>query len=452
MNPHSPRLFPVDDLPALLAKGAGWLGVGCLALGIVLPWLPLPEFVPGGAPFAGAVRSFEPGLVLVFRAVCLLALLALAWGARVRNRQAVWLAAALLLAVLFFPVAVLRLAPAAAARAAWLWSQHDQLTGYTGDIYTAQEVRDATWQQRILVVNEPLETRILELPTWSPANLEWGRFLQITEWFGLSAWFAQTLGRGWGLALGGAVLLVLVRGRERALAEPGFFRRAVRPACAVGAAVLGLATLPSFIAAHHLAAARDLVRGGDPAAALAALECAARAVPAVREDGIFFLQVGRLESELGRATVAAEIFRAQRLAEDGFLQQAEDGLRAALPATPPNSVERRVVVRNLLVRAVDVLNTGQANRALVLLETVLAADPCNLKANYALQIACVRLGRPAELRLLAVRMRQTYRFLNTPTQRPVLAAAEENLASAEWQFGEPATALAHWQRSRRPTK
>lgn len=452
MNPHSPRLFLVDDLPALLAKGAGWLGVGCLALGIVLPWLPLPEFDPGVAPFAGVVRGFEPGLVLIFRAACLLALLALAWGARGRHRHAVGLAAALLLTVLLFPVAVLRFAPATAARAAWLWSQHDQLTGYTGDIYTAQEVRDATWQQRILAVNEPLETRILELPTWSPANLEWGRLLEVTEWLGLSAWFAQTLGRGWVFAVGGAALLVLARGRERALAEPGFFRRAVRPACAVGAVVIGLATLPFFTAAHHLAAARDLVRGGDPAAALAALERAASAVPAVREDGIFFLQVGRLESELGRATPAAEFYRAQRLAEDGFLQQAEDAMRAALPATRPDSVERRVLVRNLLVRAVTILNTGQANRALTLLEPVLAADPCNLKTNYVLQLACGRVGRPAELRLLAARMRQTYRFLNTPTQRPVLAAAEENLASAEWQYGEPATALAHWQSAKRPTK
>lgn len=449
------RTLACGNLPGLLAAAAGILGPLLIGLGAFLPWFLVAAFVPADAPLGGTVRGIEPGITWVFRAGCLIALTALLAATRspeVRRKHAIRLVAALLLALSLFPAAVLHCSPDSAARAAWLWNQHDQLTGFAGDIYTSQEVRDATWQQRIIVVNEPLDNRIIKLPGWSPAALEWGRFFEVAEWFGLSLWFSQALGRGWALAVVGTILLLLGLGRERALAEPGFLRRSAGRSLAIVAIVLALAALPFFAAGHFLTRARDLVRSGDFVAALAALDRAAAVLPAIREDGVFFLQVGRLESDLGRTTPASDFYRAQRLAEDGFADQAQAAMLAALPTAQPDSVWHRELVKGLIIRAINELNSGQTNPAIALLETVLAADPCNLKANYALQIACLRAGRPDELRLLAARMRQTYRFLNTPTKRAVLAAAEEHLASAELQSGAPAQALAHWQRSKRLPK
>ena len=348
-------------------------------------------------------------------------------------------AAALLLAVLLYPSLVLHTSPGIVARSTWLGNQHEQLSEYAGDIYASQENRDAGWQQRIVVVNRPLENRIFKLPAWSPANLEWGRFFEVMEWLGLSSWFAQALARGWVLALAGAALLLASRARELSFSA--------RP-MAIAAGVFALATIPFFASAHFLNRARDLVRSGDYERALTALDRAAAALPAIREDGVFFLQIGRLESELGRDTPAAEFYRAQRLAEDGFTQQAQTAMLAALGHAEPGSVWQRELVKGLLTRAINELNSGQTHPAIALLEPILAADPCNLKANYALQIACVRAGHLEELRLLAARMRETYRFLNTPTKRSVLAAAQEHLAFAELQDGSPAQALAHWRNSK----
>ena len=426
------------SLPGLLAAAAGFSGVIFLGLSVFSRWFLVPEFSP-----AGEVRGVEPAITWVFRAACV----AVAFFAAARREHAARLACALLLALLLYPTAVLHSSPGLAARAAWLAEQHDQLTSYAGDIYTSQEVRDATWQQRILVVNQPLENHIFELPAWSPANIEWGRFFEITEWYGLSAWFGQSLARGWVLAVAGVGLLLLARGRELACAR----RSAVRW-LAVGATAFALAALPFCAAAHFLSVARDLVRSGEYQLALTALDRAASAVPAIREDGAFFLQVGRLESESDLATPAAEFFRARRLAEDGFFQQAEAAMLAALPSAEPGSVWQRELVNGLLVRAGNELNSGQSTHAIALLEAILAADPCNLTANYRLQIACVRSDRLEELRLLADRMRETYRFLNTPTKRPVLAAAQEHLAAAELQGGTAANALAHSRNARSPWK
>ncbi len=449
------RLNPAGGLPGLLATAAGFLGPVLVVLGAFLSWFLVAEYVPADAPLEGTVRGIEPGVTLIFRAVCLIAVTVLIVAARfpqARRKHAARIAAALLLALLLYPAAVLHCSPNSAARAAWLWNQHDQLTGYAGDIYTSQEVRDATWQHRILVVNDPLDNRIFKLPTWSALNFEWGRFFEVADWLGFSLWFSQALGRGWALAVGGALLILLALGRERALVEPRFLRRFVGKSLALFAVVFALATLPFFAAAHFLTRARDSVRSGDYEAALATLDRAATVLPSLREDGVFFLQIGRLEFELRRATPAAEFFRTQRLAEDGFAEQAQAAMLAALPTAKPDSVWHRELVKGLIIRAINDLNSGQTNPAIELLETVLAADPCNLKANYALQIACVRVGRLDELRLLAARMKQTYRFLNTPTKRAVLASAQEFLASAELQHGEPAQALAHWQFSKRLPK
>ncbi len=448
--------FADRSLPALLATAAGFFGVVFLTLGAFLPWFLVAEFVPAGAPFEGSVRGIEPGVTWIFRLLCL-AVIGVAGGVKLRlfrasSTTSLALPAALLLTLLLYPIAVLHTSPGLAARTAWLWNQHDQLTGYAGDIYTSQEVRDATWQQRILVVNEPLDNRIFKLPTWSPANLEWGRFFEITEWFGLSAWFSQALSRGWVLAVAGTLLLLLARGREREFAEPGYIRRAVPVSLAVTFSVLACAALPFFTAAHFLTRARDLVRAGDYHAALTALDRAAAVLPAVREDGAFFLQVGRLESELNLPTPAAEFYRAFRLARDGYTQQAEAAMLAALANAEPRSVWQRELVKGLLARAISELNSGQASPAIALLETVLAADPCNLKANYVLQIACARAGRPEELQLLVTRLKQTYRFLNTPTKRSVLASGQELLAAAELQRDRPTPALAHLRNSKRLPK
>lgn len=434
------RALDRRGLPEWLALGARAVGLAALAIAALSSWYRVPDFAPLGEP----LRSHEPAITWLFRTFCIGVLIgSVAW-----TKRRLPLAAVLLGASLLYPTAVLHTAPQLAARVAWLWHQHDELTGYAGDIYTSQEVRDAGWHQRIVVVDEPIENRIVRTPGWNPANLEWGRTLEIAEWFGLSAWFSQGLSRGWVLAVAGSVLL-LVAGVKSARVTQG---RQIAWCGAVWVAALVIAALPFLLGAHFLSNARQLTRRGDDAAALAALHRAGRVLPALREDGAWLRQVGRIESALRRATPAAAFHRALRLKEDGFTQQARDAMLAELVAARPGSVEQRELVQGLLARAIAELNTGQPNPAMALLERIVSADPCHLKANYALQVACVRSGRLEELRTLTARMRETYRFLNTPTKRSVLAAAQEHLAAAELRSGTPEQALAHYRYARRLPK
>jgi hypothetical protein len=438
------------SLPECLVFASGWAGVLALALAALLPWYRVPTDAPLGAPITG----IEPGVTWLFRGLCACVVALQLVPAR-RRRLARQAAFPLLAAVLLYPTAILHTAPQLAARGAWLWAQHDELTGYDGDIYTSQEVRDVEWHQRTLAVDEPITNRVAKAPAWSPANLEWGRLIEITEWFGLGSWFGQCLARGWVFAVAGTVLLLLARLAHSLRRSEGDEAATTAPCVVCGAfaaGVFAIAVGSYFVCAHHLAAACDLARSGDPEVALGALSRAAAALPALGEDGAYVSQVGRLEAELRRATPAAAFHRAQRLAEDGFAQQARDAMLAELSVAPPGSALQRELVKGLLSRAIAEMNSGQLNPAIVLLETILAADPANLKANYVLQLACVRAGRLDELRLLTVRMRETYRFLNTPTKRSVLAAAQEHLAVAELASGGPAQALAHWRHAKRPPK
>lgn len=439
------------SLPRLLTQAAGFAGLAGLLAAVLFRWF----LVPGEPNPDGLLPKIEPTVTWLFRGLCLATVLAaaVAWKAPHRLRQhGVRIAGALLLALLLYPTAILHTAPNLAARSAWLWNQHDQLTGYAGDIFTSQEVRDATWQQRIQIVNAPIQNRIFKLPAWSPLNLEWSRLIEITEWLGLTAWFAQGLARGWVLAVAGAALLLLARSREREIAEPGFVRRSIPGWLGGAALVIALATVPFLICGQLVARARELVQSGQSAAALTTLKHAAQVLPAIREDGAYFLQIGLLEAALNRPTPAAALYRARKLAEDGFAQQAQAAMIAALPTVAPSSVAQRELEKGLLVSAIDELNSGQIVAASRLLQSILVADPCNLKANYALQIAAVRTGDLEALRGLSARMKQTYRFLNTPMKRAVLATSYEHLAFAEITSGTPSQALAQQRNSKRLPK
>ncbi len=405
-------------LPRLLAAAGRVAGVACLAIAALSHWF----LVPG---------AIEPGVTWIFRGLCVAAVVTTRFTRR----------GALLLALLLYPSAILHTSPGVAAGAAWLWHQHDQLTGYAGDIFTSQEMRDATWQQRIVVCDTPIPNRIIPLPVWSAGSFEWSRFFEIADWLGFSAWFSQCLARGWVLAMAGAALLFLT--------APSFGSRSIARCLVAASVVFALATLPFFLCGHLLARARDLSQRGHLTEALTTLDRAARVLPAIGEDGAFFLQRGALENALHFTTPAAELFRARQLEEDGDRQQAQAAMLAALRVAEPGGVRQRELVRSLLADAIDALNSGQTHSAIASLESVLNADPCNLKANYALQIACVRAGRLEALRPLAARMRETYRFLNTPMKRSVLAAAHEHLAFAELENGASAAALAEWRNSKR---
>ena len=415
------------SLPALAAWFARIGGVLALIAAVFAPWFTVP----------GVDR--EPWSVAFYRVACVVAIAAAALRPRQRERVLLALFAALLL----FPYFVTVWSPAIASRASWLQAQHESITASSGDLFLAQETKNAAWRQRVDVVNRPIDAAIIEAPDWTGAD--WGRVMSVFEWFGASPWFASFARIGWVLATAGTALCLLVLARPRGAARPLFIRSVLMVAAAVA-----LAIIPPALSVACLALARTATGHGDAAAALRHLDRAAACLPALREDGYFLLQRGLLADALEFPTPEADLFRARLLELRGFDQQAQGRyLDGAERADLPPAI-RREYLKALLSRAADLFNSSQIETAAALYEAVLARDPTNLRANYALQLVRVRTSDPGATRALQERMVTTYRGFNSPTRQAVLAMAHENVAFAEQLAGDLPAAQRALARARQP--
>ncbi len=175
------------------------------------------------------------------------------------------------------------------------------------------------------------------------------------------------------------------------------------------------------------------------------MDLATRLVPVLGQSSDLALQRGLLESRLGRDTPRASLYRAKVLSASGMTDEAESILGTIVVTDLATGAVRREALRGLLRRGIRQLNSGENARAVQSLETVLRADPCNLKGNYVLQLGYLRARRFDSLRELGVRMRETYRYFGDETKLPVLAATQENAAYAAFLEDNPVAAHALWK-------
>ena len=157
-------------------------------------------------------------------------------------------------------------------------------------------------------------------------------------------------------------------------------------------------------------------------------------------------EVGLLEDGLGLDTPAARLYRADILAREGRLHQADAACERLMQELPARSPLRREACRVVLRSADDALNAGRANEAVRQLELVLTSDPCNLKAIYALEIAYYQTAQYEPIAGLAGRMDAVYRCFQfqskestkSSSHRTAMAAAHAagNAESAVREFGK----------------
>jgi energy-coupling factor transporter transmembrane protein EcfT len=434
--------FSKLSLPKAVALLTGCLGLAAVALSVFLPW-----FVVPGAE--GVLRS---PLAALFRVLCLAVVMGAVWsGLRSPDWRQTWrrLFLGLFAVLLLFPYGLSLWSPLVSSEASWLQAQHEGLTTTAGDIYTSQEYRNLAARQRIYVVNRPIESEIVWLQESGPLSFGWGRVSEVVEWFGLSTWFAAFVRKGWVLALAGSAMILCALFREEA-AETRVLMRRFRSAAAFLLAVLAFALVPPLLAGGVLASARRAVQNGDPDRALRRLVLAEKIMPAVREDGNLVIQKGLLEKALGRETPEARCYSALLLENQGFKFQAQRFYVDGLATAPRHSALAREYTKAVLRLATDAMNSGELATAVALFEAVVQADPCNLKANYALQLAHLQRGDLNELRALVRGMEQTYGYFNTATKKAVLANAYEALASCEYLQDDISTAVQTWAQARRP--
>jgi hypothetical protein len=428
-----------------LAVAVGLVGAALMVVSAVSVWFEVPVAV--GMVIGGR----EPRAVLLFKVVCLTAglLAAVLWVRRWRaGRDDHGLlargAGALIGALLFFPHAIMIWCPTTAGRAAWLHTLHESMTWFGGDVFGLQETKELAWKGHVVVADVLDQATAMNMPTWSPSAWPFGSLRGMAEWFGYSNSFCQFARSGWGTALLGAVLVLFAACRRGRAADPDAMRKGAGAAAAVIGAGMVLGLVPAVIGALELDGARIAAERGEYAAALDRIDLAVRVLPVLGQSSDLALQRGLLEVRLGRSTPRADLYRARLLQGVGRLEQAEAFYGVLVGAGPSDPVAREAL-RGLLRRGLRELNAGEATRAIETLQGVMQVDRCNIKANYVLQLAYLRAARYSEVRPLADRMGATYRFFRDDTKFPVLAAARENVAYAEYLDGEPLAAGAAWQ-------
>ncbi len=429
-------------------------GICCLAAGNLQSWFLVPVGRAGAYPGQAEIIAVEPGITRYFQsgaAATVLVLMGLFFRRDGRRHIEVMCAAACVVALLAYPHCVMSWEPELSARAAWLQSQHEDLTWYGGDIFKAHEYKYLPLKTRLYFVDEPRHIAVLKLPTWSIREIGIHRLPYLVEWLGYTNTFCQFAGRGWMLAVAGSSALLLGTLFRHGKVEVSRIRIAVRTFALVSFAFSVFAWSWPLVSSRSLAAAARHTHRGRYWKAIDELQCAGRRWPLVCEDTWYVAQRGLLEDRVGINSPYARLYRGQLLERGGFHTQAAAQYQEVASRAPRFSAVRRESCRGLLRLAVRNLNSGSEQTAARDLERVVNMEPCNIKAMFALQLAYLRSGKQQELERITEQFRATYKFLRFPDKRIVLASADERAFQSLFQQSKVEASLDHYRKMKQPT-
>lgn len=438
----------------LVCRAMAVLGGLLLLVGVVKPWMEVPSGfaeMPGGKLVCTTSR---PRSALPFRATCAGFAVVMGfghvWHRRMSDRKAM-LAASVLAVQLFFPCVVMAWEPALSARANWLHIQHENLTWLGGDLCTNLEYSRKSWKDAIYLVDTPRQINVVRMPSSGLGAFQFGRLAVWFETLGYSNRFCQFIQQGWIAALLGMSFLIMSECLPGGRLDR---RRAARAASSAAATFLAgvlIVSVPVLIAARALERAKAATARGFFDDAEQHLHAAIRALPALREDTFYVAQSGLLDYRRGRdGTPAGRLFRANLLERQGRYAQAMNVYMALVAESPKGGAIHREGTRAILREATHALNGGRYDRACEWFELVLREEPCNLKANYGLQLAYLRTDRRVEVGRLVRRIEAAYAYFQMPTKDIVLAMSHENEMFAALRGGDADAAFAAAVRTRKP--
>ena len=101
----------------------------------------------------------------------------------------------------------------------------------------------------------------------------------------------------------------------------------------------------------------------------------------------------------------------------------------------------REACRGLLRAAIDDLNAGRNNEAMHCFESILAVDPCNLKALYGMQLACLHTGRYQTAVALASRIDAVYGCFQFLDKQAVQFASHTMALASDYEMGDANAAV-----------
>ncbi|MGE3820225.1 MAG: tetratricopeptide repeat protein, partial [Isosphaeraceae bacterium] len=337
-----------------------------------------------------------------------------AWHRRTSDRKAM-LASATLTVQLFFPCIVMAWEPTLSARANWLQIQHENLTWLGGDLCTNLEYSRKSWKDGVYLVDTPRQINVVRMPSSGLGAFQFGRAIVWFETLGYSNRFCQFVNRGWIAAVAGMTFLILGECLPGGGLDRRRFVRSLIAMVATFGVGVGLVSGPVIRAARELERARDASARGLFRKAEIHLGRAIEDLPSLREDTFHIAQSGLIDYRLGRTdTLMGRLFAANLMERQGRYTQAITEYLRLVDDSPRESALRREALRAVLRFGTHALNGGRFDRAREWLERVIEEEPCNLKANYALQLAYLRTGRRADVERMVRRIELEYAYFQMP--------------------------------------
>ncbi len=455
-------------MPVLLTRAAFVCGLALFVWSVAAPWFSVPvAFAPGAEGGIETVTA-EAGCAWTCKAAiaagaaCVIGWcgIGLRWRRQSRARDRAATAAIILAAVtLAFPFFAFSRGGEAGEAAARLQMQHENLTWLGGDIYNAQEYSYQPRKSAVQLKDTPRVLAPFPVPALSPATLRLSDVNNLFLWAGYTPAFFQFAGRGWFCALFGSLMILasLCRSDDGAFACREDLRFSARLAKRGGAALLAVVavvTLPVFSASAWVRAAEKSVAAGEFARARGQLEAAIAWLPALRYHTDIVAQLGAADAAAGReGSSHALLWKGYLLEKGGYFQQATQiyrGLGAGGTGEGVPVEVAREARRALLREAVNRYNAGKIQSARALLDWLHGAEPVHLKVNYALQLACLQLGKTDALRQCHEELRALYATFRSKNKRAVLSASHHNLAEAGFDEGAVAEVVRQLDKMLRP--
>jgi tetratricopeptide (TPR) repeat protein len=427
----------------LLVQILAIAGIGFALQSCRMLWFAIPVGADPLMTSPGSIDIAQPQITIAYRlaTVAVLAAIILLWWFGKTGTLGLVAASLWLAALLAYPYAVMVWDPSVSGDAAWLEAQHRDLVWSGGDLNMSIGTRAVGSLDDVLLTQTPRDVNPIDMSEWQPSELTLARLPDLVDRLGYSNKFFEFIRLGWIFALAGSIFLMIAISSPEGHLD---MRRAIWTAGIFGGTMVVLVALGwawSFLAAADLAAAARHTSRGQYQAALDSLQQARRRLPAIGEDTFFVAQIGLLADALGRPTPAARLYRANLDEQAGKYHQA-DVIYERLAFDPNVSpAVRREACRAMLRSAIDSLTAARADAALSLLEKVLAVEPCNLKANYALQLTCLRSGHYRRVSSLAQRMEAIYGYFQFPSKLAAISAGYQNSLVANAALGDTQAAV-----------
>jgi tetratricopeptide (TPR) repeat protein len=436
-------------MPGLALNICRVIALALLAAGFALHWLQVPIGLQEKSYGGYALVFQQPSSTLPLK-LFTAAVLVVAWwmGSRLKRiASAAWgmpttVAGCILLITIgiVYPALTMQRCADISAHAAWLDQQNFSLIATVGDAFTGQEYFHQPGQPEVQV-KEVVPRAFQAIPTpsvTSIAVLHLTKLQHIFIWLGLSPGFCQFVTWGWFCAMFGALLLTLcfvpLKNYQHSDCGDGKSLYRLIEFFVLGTVSVSLLCLfPIMMASQELMKAQVAANEGRYPESILHLDAAEKWVPVLAYHTDTLFQRGWLDEKVGINSPVRQIYSAIREEEEGFFDRAAKHYDMLLNSNSPQTVKGEAF-RGALRLAIKDFNSGLIDRAASSLERLTASDPTSVKADYAMQLAHLRLFRKKELEQDVAKFETVYDCFESPEKSPLVAASHRRLADLEFDY------------------